>query len=123
MPPRSLINHDCPTRDVLDRVGDAWSFLVLMELARGPCRFNALRRVVGGISQRMLSVTLRHLERDGLLTRTVLPLAPPQVEYALTDLGWSLVQPILALHQWAETNQPQVRAARSAFDTRQALAS
>jgi DNA-binding HxlR family transcriptional regulator len=122
MPPRRLTNHACPTRDVLGRVGDAWSFLVLMELALGPCRFNALRRVVNGISQRMLSVTLRHLERDGLAVRTVLPMAPPQVEYALTDLGRSLGQPMLALHQWAETNQPQVRAARTAFDARNDMA-
>lgn len=122
MPPRNLTNHNCPTRDVLDRVGDAWSFLVLMELARGPCRFNALRRVVNGISQRMLSVTLRHLERDGLLTRHVLPLAPPQVEYALTDLGQSLVQRMFGLHQWAEQNQPLIRSARAAFDSRSAAA-
>lgn len=118
MPPRDLTNHACPTRDILDRVGDAWSFLVLMELTRGPCRFNALRRVVNGISQRMLSVTLRHLERDGLLTRKVLPLAPPQVEYALTELGQSLAQRMLLLHQWAEQNQSAVRAARADFDGR-----
>ncbi len=118
MPPRSLNNHACPIRDVLDRVGDAWSFLVLFELSRGPCRFNALRRGVNGSSQRMLSVTRRQLERDGRVLRTVLPLAPPQVEYALTDLGHSLVSRMVTLHEWAEVNQPLVRAAREAFDSR-----
>lgn len=118
MPHRDQINHACPIRDVLDRIGDAWSLLVMLELGRGPCRFNALRRVVDGISQRMLAVTLRQLERDGLVSRTVLPLSPPQVEYALTDLGSSLLDKVEALRSWAEASQPQVRAARAAFDAR-----
>ena len=120
MPARQNANHACPIRDVLDRVGDAWSVLVLSELAKGPCRFNALLRVVGGISQRMLSVTLRTLERDGMVRRQVLPLAPPQVEYSLTEMGESLVQSLAGLKAWATAHQPTVRAARAAFDARQA---
>ncbi|ALG91527.1 MULTISPECIES: winged helix-turn-helix transcriptional regulator [Actibacterium] len=109
---------DCPIRDVLDRMGDAWSLLVMLELSRGPCRFNALRRVVDGISQRMLSVTLRHLERDGLVNRRVLPLTPPQVEYSLTTLGFSLIERVEIMRQWAVENQTAVRAARQAYDRR-----
>jgi len=109
---------DCPIRDVLDRMGDAWSLLVMLELSRGPCRFNALRRVVDGISQRMLSVTLRHLERDGLVNRRVLPLTPPQVEYSLTTLGLSLIERVEIMRQWAVENQTAVRAARQAYDRR-----
>lgn len=111
-------NHACAVRDVLDRIGDAWSVLVLMELNKGPCRFNALRRVVDGISQRMLAVTLRHLERDGLVTRTVLPLSPPQVEYALSSVGKSLIDHMRALTDWAATHQPAVWAARATYDAR-----
>lgn len=118
MAPRNPMNHACPIRDVLDRVGDAWSVLVLSELAKGPCRFNALLRVVDGISQRMLSVTLRTLERDGMVSRQVLPLAPPQVEYALTDLGHSLFASLAILKDWAATHQPSVRAARLSYDAR-----
>lgn len=120
MAPRNNANHACPIRDVLDRIGDAWSVLVLMELAKGPCRFNAFLRVVDGISQRMLSVTLRTLERDGMVSRRVLPLAPPQVEYALTEVGESLNETLISLRSWAASNQPAVRAARTAFDARQA---
>ncbi|OJY31838.1 MAG: transcriptional regulator [Rhodobacterales bacterium 65-51] len=120
MPPRDLSNQPCPIRDVLDRIGDAWSLLVLLELSNGPCRFNALRRVVDGISQRMLSVTLRQLERDGLITRTVLPLSPPQVEYAVTDLGTGLISRLEPLRDWATTHQPAVWESRARYDARQA---
>lgn len=106
----------CPTRDVLDRIGDAWSVLVVIHLSEGPCRFNALKRKVGLITQRMLTVTLRHLERDGLVSRRVFPTTPPQVEYALTDLGLSLAQVLAVLHRWAGENQPKVEAARRLFD-------
>lgn len=115
---RDFINHACPIRDVLDRIGDAWSLLVMLELGVAPCRFNALRRVVDGISQRMLSVTLRQLERDGLVSREVLPLSPPQVEYALTELGESLLDRIEGLRLWAEAHQPRVHRARAAYDAR-----
>lgn len=120
MAPRNNVNHDCPIRDVLDRMGDAWSVLVLIELAKGPCRFNALLRVVGGISQRMLSVTLRTLERDGIVARRVLPLTPPQVEYSLTEVGQSLNDTLATLRQWAVQNQAAVRQARAAYDARRA---
>lgn len=116
MPARRNKNYDCPARDVLDRIGDAWSVLVITELANGPCRFNALRRVVDGISQRMLAVTLRHLERDGLVSRTILDLKPPQVEYALTRRGRSLYQAVGVLAAWAEANQPGIRKSRGAYD-------
>jgi DNA-binding HxlR family transcriptional regulator len=113
---RRGVAHACPIRDVLDRLGDAWSVLVLMELAKGPARFNALRRVVDGISARMLAVTLRNLERDGLVSRTVLPLSPPQVDYALTPLGISFVDAVRGLAAWAAAHQPAVRQARAAWD-------
>ena len=118
MSPRAATNHNCPIRDVLDRIGDAWSVLVLMELAKGPCRFNALLRVVDGISQRMLSVTLRALERDGFVNRRVLPLAPPQVEYSLTDIGKSLNETLASLRIWTAEHQADVRMARAAFEDR-----
>lgn len=122
MPARRARNYTCPIRDVLDRVGDAWSVLVILELSQGPCRFNALKRVIDGISQRMLSVTLRHLERDGLVSRTVLPLAPPQVEYALTERGRSLHKAIGALNDWAVTHQSGIRESRAEYDARQEAA-
>jgi DNA-binding HxlR family transcriptional regulator len=111
-------DHACPIRDVLDRVGDAWSVLVIVELGKGPCRFNALRRVIDGVSQRMLAVTLRHLERDGLVSRTVFDGAPPHVEYALTPQGASLRAQLDGLAAWAAQNQPAIRAARAAYDAR-----
>lgn len=106
----------CPIRDVLDRLGDAWSVLVILRLGDGPTRFNALKRAVGAISQRMLTVTLRSLERDGLVSRTVFPTNPPQVEYALTALGESLAGPIGGLADWAVTNQDRVNVNRRRFD-------
>lgn len=118
MPAARIADHACPIRDVLDRIGDAWSVLVMLELSRGPCRFNALRRVIGSISQRMLAVTLRHLERDGLVTRRVLPLAPPQVEYALTPIGAGLVALMEPLRHWAAAHQDTVRDARRRYDAR-----
>ena len=92
--PAAAPSANCPVRDVLDRLGDTWSVLVILILADGPRRFNALKRSIGDISQRMLTVTLRTLERDGLIARTVLPTSPPGVEYALTPLGRSLEAPI-----------------------------
>ena len=106
----------CPVRDVLDRLGDAWSVLVILRLGDGPQRFNALKRAVGAISQRMLTVTLRSLQRDGLVSRTVRPTNPPQVEYALTDLGRSLAGPIGALADWAVTRQAEIAGNRRRFD-------
>lgn len=116
MPKPPIQNHACPIRDVLDRIGEAWTLLVLMELDKGPCRFNALRRVIDGISQRMLAVTLRRLERDGLVRREVLPLSPPQVEYSLTPMGEDLIISMAYLRVWATVHQPAVRAARKVYD-------
>lgn len=107
---------NCPIREVLDRVGDSWSLLVVLNLQPAPIRFNALRRRVEGISQRMLTVTLRSLERDGLVTRTVRPTTPPEVEYALTEFGHSLAVPVAALGDWAATNRFHMRASQKAFD-------
>lgn len=109
----------CPVRDILDRLGDAWSVLVVLQLEAGPCRFNAMKRQVAGISQRMLTVTLRHLERDGLVTRKVFPTKPPSVEYALTKLGFSLAKAFQPLTAWAFEQQGVVNAARQTFDQRQ----
>lgn len=106
----------CPIREVLDRVGDTWSVLVIIGLKGQPMRFNALKRSIEGISQRMLTVTLRSLERDGLVGRTVRPTTPPEVEYRLTDLGHSLAGPVDALGRWASANRGLMRRARAAFD-------
>lgn len=102
--------------EVLARVGDKWSVLVVMLLGDGPRRFNELKRMVGGISQRMLTLTLRGLERDGLVTRTIFPTIPPRVDYELTDLGQSLKSPVEALGSWAVANRDAIHRARSAFD-------
>ena len=102
--------------DVLARVGDKWSVLVVSRLGSGAMRFNELRRSIGGISQRMLTLTLRGLERDGLVTRTVFPTIPPRVDYALTPLGRDLLQPVSALGEWATRNQAKIARAREKFD-------
>src|SRR5580700_139630 len=102
--------------DVLARVGDKWSVLVVTRLGAGPLRFNELRRSIGGISQRMLTLTLRGLERDGLVTRTVFPTIPPRVDYALTALGRDLLNPVSALGEWATRNQDKIARAREQFD-------
>jgi DNA-binding HxlR family transcriptional regulator len=102
--------------DILARVGDKWTMQVVMSLSAGPVRFNALRRAIDGISQRMLTRTLRGLERDGLVERAVTPSVPPRVDYSLTPLGASLRDPVRVLGTWAMTNKEQVDAARSRFD-------
>lgn len=101
---------------LLSRVGDKWTVLVIRTLSDGPCRFNALRREIGDISQKMLATTLRNLERDGFVSRTVTPSKPPQVEYALTDLGRDLQRPVLALAQWTFENAQKIEAARASYD-------
>lgn len=106
----------CPIRDVLDRMGDRWSMLVLFKLeAGGTLRFTALKSRIPDISQRMLAQTLRHLEQDGLVSRTVYPTRPPRVDYALTPLGQSFLQPMQGLLLWAKKNHRRVRAARAAY--------
>ena len=108
--------------DVLSRIGDKWSVLIVMLLGDGPRRFNELKRTVGGISQRMLTLTLRGLERDGLVTRTQFATIPPRVDYELTDLGRSLAVPVKVLGAWAHANQPAIAAARAAYDGRDSAA-
>lgn len=111
----------CPIRAVLDRVGDRWSMLVLFKLeANGTLRFSALNAQVPDISKRMLSTTLRRLEQDGLVVRTVHPSVPPRVDYALTDLGKSFLFPMHALLEWAKKNQATVLAARASYSPPQA---
>ncbi|MFC5582055.1 winged helix-turn-helix transcriptional regulator [Rhodanobacter terrae] len=106
----------CPVRDVLDRIGDKWSMLMIMALAMRPHRFGELHRAVHDISKRMLTQTLRDLERDGLITRHVFPTKPPGVEYRLAPLGHSLLDPMAALIDWADRCHGDIRAARARFD-------
>ena len=115
------VAHSCqPATDILARVGDKWSVLAVILLGNGTKRFNEMRRLINGISQRMLTLTLRGLERDGLVTRTVFPTVPPRVDYALTDLGRSLLGPISALGAWAFGHRMQIDAARLTYDARHA---
>jgi DNA-binding HxlR family transcriptional regulator len=107
---------------ILARVGDKWSVFVIMLLGDGPRRFNEIKRMVGGISQRMLTLTLRGLERDGLVTRTVFPTIPPRVDYELTDLGRGLWKPVEALGAWAMDHQTEIEDARARFDGRNGAA-
>lgn len=110
------ITQACPIRDVLDRIGDKWSVLIVKNLSEGPVRFGVLRRQVNDISQRMLTETLRNLQRDGLVSRHVHPTVPPSVEYALTNLGHSLLERLVPLVEWSASNHDAVRKARVQFD-------
>ncbi|GGP86186.1 winged helix-turn-helix transcriptional regulator [Streptosporangium pseudovulgare] len=109
---------DCEVRQILDRIADKWSLLVIALLERRTMRFTELRREIDGVSQRMLTVTLRHLERDGLVERTVHPVVPPRVDYALTPLGATLHEVIKSLVVWTEEHQNHIAVARSAYDAR-----
>ncbi|MBI3678638.1 MAG: helix-turn-helix transcriptional regulator [Proteobacteria bacterium] len=110
-------SEDCrAVSGVLARIGDKWSVLIVSRLGKNAMRFNELKREIGGISQRMLTLTLRGLERDGLITRTVYPTIPPRVDYALTALGRSLLVPVSALGDWARKNMRTIEDARAAFD-------
>jgi DNA-binding HxlR family transcriptional regulator len=114
-------HHQCEFREMLDRVGDKWSLLVIVMLEQRPtqrARFSELKRSIPGISQRMLTATLRSLERDGLLTREVFAEAPPRVEYELTPLGKRFMQPVRALVEWLQVNWSAIRTARDEFDRR-----
>lgn len=113
---RSLEGGFCPMRDLLDGIGDKWSTLILTSLAAAPQRFSAIRRVVPGISKRMLTKTLRTLERDGMISRRVFPTKPPSVEYDLTGFGESLLESMGALVGWAERSHLLVVQARARFD-------
>jgi DNA-binding HxlR family transcriptional regulator len=110
----------CPARELLDRIADKWTALTIGILAdaAAPVRFTELRRAIGGISQKMLTQTLRDLERDGLVVRVIFPVIPPRVEYSLTPLGATLDEPLRALSVWSERHMIQVREAQSTFDKR-----
>ncbi|MEH2321702.1 winged helix-turn-helix transcriptional regulator [Nostoc sp.] len=112
-----------PVREVLSLVGDKWSVLIVVILSDGPLRFSELRRRIDGISQRMLTRTLRELERNGIMTRTVEPTVPPSVYYELTTLGRTLLEPVKALASWAHTNYPQIILAQQKFNENIALLS
>jgi DNA-binding HxlR family transcriptional regulator len=111
--------EDCQVRQILDRIADKWSLLVISLLADRTLRFTELRREIDGISQRMLTVTLRQLERDGLVCRTVYPVVPPRVEYCLSPLGRTLLGTIQALVTWTEEHQLEIAQARAEFDAAQ----
>ena len=106
----------CPVRGVLDRLGDKWTTLIVVVLSQRPHRFSEIRRAVPDISKRMLTQTLRDLERDGMILRRVFPTKPPSVEYRLTELGESLLDPLTTLIAWAETSQSSISRARREFD-------
>lgn len=122
--PRSVYEGTCrdrladapAIRDVLNRIGDKWSLLVIATLDGGRLRFSELQRHIPGVSQRMLTLTLRHLERDGLVTRTIHAEVPPRVEYELTDIGRTLIPPSIAVATWAVEHYPAIENARAAFD-------
>lgn len=120
-PGHSKVRHaDCGIRDVLDRVGDKWSVLVVGLLGDGSRRFSELRREIEAISQRMLTLTLRGLERDGLVKRTAFPTIPPRVDYELTKMGRTLLQPIMELARWSEKNRASIEESRTRYDSKKA---
>lgn len=117
IPTNLHVAQDCRTvSEVLARIGDKWTVLVVTVLGNGPKRFSEIRRSLGSISQRMLTLTLRALERDGLVTRTVFPTIPPRVDYELTKLGHSLLEPVRELGLWARQNRLAIQDARRRFD-------
>jgi len=127
MPPTQTASPDgrydvlaaaCPTRQVINRIGDRWSLLVLYALESGTLRFQELRRAVDGVSQKMLTQTLRALERDGLVRREIFASVPPHVEYSITPLGRGLSGHIVAIREWAYANITDIEAARERFDAR-----
>lgn len=122
-PPPARSEACLAVRDILTRVGDKWSVLVVGTLGPGPMRFGDLKRAIDGISQRMLTLTLRGLERDGLVSRTVHPTVPPRVEYALTQLGATLLGPVSELSRWAVHHREQIQTARELYDARPESAS
>jgi len=109
-------NVNCPTRRILDRIGDRWTVLIVVALGEGDARFSELRRRIEGISQKMLTQTLRGLERDGLVLRTVYPEVPVRVEYALTEAGRTLLKPLGALQEWAIEHLADVSTSQDAYD-------
>lgn len=122
MPALPGVSDDCRRMSgVLTLIGDKWTVMIVMVLVERPRRFNDMKRTIGGISQQMLTRTLKALERDGMVSRTVHPTVPPQVEYALTDLGHSLAQPLRALGAWARAHLQEIDGNRLRYDTRQSV--
>jgi len=116
-PPRFAV--DCPARDLFDQLADKWSMMILSILKTGPARFNQLKRYLEGVSQKSLSMTLKRLERNGIITREVQSTNPPSVTYQLTALGHSLLQPLCAMYEWTCQNMGSVEKARSTYDLQQ----
>ncbi|WP_120520739.1 winged helix-turn-helix transcriptional regulator [Arthrobacter celericrescens] len=117
--PANVLDPDCPSRVIFQRIGDKWASLVVQVLDDGPVRFSELRKMVSVVTPKVLTQTLRSLERDGLVTRTIHAQVPPRVDYELTDLGRSLLEPLAQLRKWAEGNVPAILAARDAYDDAQ----
>lgn len=111
-----IYRADCPSRVILDQIADKWSILIMAALCRGPMRFNALRREVEGITQKSLTQALRRLERSGIIKRVVIPVSPVAVEYSVTELGETLVEPFQALFRWAGTQKDKIEEAQRRFD-------
>lgn len=114
--PPNVLDAHCPSRQALDLIADKWTMLVVKELAEGIQRYGALHRSIGGISQKMLTQTLRALERDGLVVRTVYPVVPPKVDYALTPLGETLIEPLTAIAAWTSRHMDEIVQARRGND-------
>lgn len=117
--PANVLDPDCPSRVIFQRIGDKWASLVVQVLADGPIRFSELRKMVHVVTPKVLTQTLRTLERDGLITRTVHAQVPPRVDYELTELGTSLLEPLTLLRLWAEDHVPSILQARDAYDDAQ----
>ena len=111
-----MFDPSCPTRVILDRIGDKWTVLVVLRLRNGPLRFTELRAEIGGVAPKVLTQTLRRMERDGLVTREVFAEVPPRVVYKLTPMGESLLKPITAVTEWAEEHVPAISAAQQQYD-------
>ena len=109
----SVMNPKCHSREVLDRIADKWTALIIHVLSNGTKRHSELQREIAGVSQKMLTQTLRSLENDGIVSRKVYPVVPPKVEYSLTPLGRSLIEPLQAICRWAEKHLPELEAARA----------
>ena len=117
LPNPSVCDADCPSRQVLDLIADKWTAIIIYRLSQGTKRYSELQREINGISQKMLTQTLRGLERDGIVERKVYAVIPPMVEYSLTPLGETLIEPLCKLCKWAETHIPEVEAARNHYDS------
>lgn len=112
----NVCDAECPSRQVLDLIADKWTAILIYRLSQGKKRYSELQREINGISQKMLTQTLRRLERDGIVERKVYAVVPPMVEYSLTPLGQTLIEPLCKLCKWAETNIPEIEAARRRYE-------